>query len=73
VMDRTERKALDVLEGGIELLRNAILKGDDPRELEFRARDLLADVRAIRNGKAKTISQFPKPAASEPTPGRRKA
>lgn len=47
-MTEDERKGLDQIEGGIELLRNAIVKGDPVRELEFRVRDILTDIRSIR-------------------------
>ena len=57
-MTEDEQRALRVVEGGIELLRNAILRGDSLRELEFRARDLLADVRGIADGKAKMVATF---------------
>lgn len=46
-MTAKERKKLYEIEGGLELLRNAIAKGDPHRELDFRARDLLADVRFL--------------------------
>ena len=55
-MTEDERKALRVIEGGIELLRNAIIKGDSLKELEFRARALLAEVRGIANGNAKMVA-----------------
>ena len=57
-MTEDEQKALRVIEGGIELLRNAILKGDSMRELEFRARELLTEVRGIANGNAKMVATF---------------
>jgi hypothetical protein len=46
-MTDKERTKLNEIEGGLEMLRNAIAKGDPHRELEFRARDLLADVRFL--------------------------
>jgi hypothetical protein len=46
-MRAAEKKALHLVEGGLELLRNAISKGDPHNELELRANDLLREVRAI--------------------------
>lgn len=46
-MTEKQRKKLAGIEGGIEMLRNAIIKGDPQRLLEFRANDLLADVRSL--------------------------
>ena len=46
-MTEDEQKALRVIEGGIELLRNAILKGDPLKELESRAYELLVIVRGL--------------------------
>lgn len=57
-MTQDERKALALIQGGLELLRNAIAKGDPSRELEFRARDLLAETRALAEGNAKTVAGF---------------
>lgn len=53
-----ESKALMLIEGGMELLRNAIVNGDPQRELELRARDLLAEIRAVNLGLAKTVAAF---------------
>ena len=55
-MTQDERKAFDLMRGGLELLRNAIVKGDPHRELELRARYLLADATAIANGKAHVVA-----------------
>ena len=57
-MTEDEQRALRVVEGGIELLRNAILKGDPLKELEFRTRELLAEVKGIANGNAKMVATF---------------
>lgn len=57
-MTRDEQKALVMIQGGLELLRNAIVKGDPSRELEFRARDLLAETQAIIDGKAAAMTGF---------------
>jgi hypothetical protein len=57
-MTEDERKALELIEGGVELLRNAIVKGDPPRELEFRVRDILAEIRAVNAGLSKTVAAF---------------
>lgn len=57
-MTQDEEAALGVIMGGIELLRNAIIKGDPHRELELRARDLYADVRAVADGKSKAVAGF---------------
>jgi hypothetical protein len=57
-MTEHEKKAMNLIEGGMELLRNAIQKGDPQRELEFRARDLLAEIRAVNLGLAKTVAAF---------------
>ncbi len=57
-MTQDEQKALRLVRGGLELLRNAIVKGDPYRELEFRARDLLADVEGIASGKASVVASF---------------
>lgn len=57
-MTSDERKALDMIRGGTELLRNAIVKGDPHAELEFRARDLLADIDGLANGRAKAVANF---------------
>jgi len=58
-MTRDERKALDQIEGGIELLRNAIAKGDPQSELNFRVRDILADVRALsKHGRAPPAAAY---------------
>lgn len=46
-MKHIERVKLMNVEGGLELLRNAIQKGDPHRELELRARDLLREVRVL--------------------------
>lgn len=46
-MTRKEQDAFRLIEGGLELLRNAIAHGDPHKELELRANDLLRDVRAI--------------------------
>lgn len=59
-MTPDERKAIELTQGGIELLRNAIVKDDPKRELELRARDLLSDVRAILEGRAYIVAQFPR-------------
>ncbi len=60
-MTEDERKALGIVAGGIELLRNAIVSGDPHRELELRARDVLADIRGVLDGKAKTVASFAVP------------
>lgn len=57
-MTTDEHKALRLVQGGLELLRNAIMKGDPNRELEFRTRNLIADVRAIDGGKASAVASF---------------
>ena len=57
-MTEDEQNALRVVEGGIELLRNAILRGDSLKELESRALDLRAEVRGIADGKAKMVAMF---------------
>ena len=57
-MTQDEQKALRLVRGGLELLRNAILKGDSVRELELRTRDLLADVEGIASGKASVVASF---------------
>lgn len=57
-MTADEKKAIELVQGGLELLRNAIVKGDPHRELELRARDLLADLRAVTSGKARTVASF---------------
>ena len=57
-MTGDERLALEVVRGGIELLRNAIIKGDPQKELELRARDLLAEVDGIVDGQAKMVATF---------------
>ena len=57
-MTEDERKALELIEGGIELLRNAIVKGDPQRELEFRVRDILAEIRAVNAGLSNTVAAF---------------
>ncbi len=57
-MTDDEQRALRLVRGGLELLRNAIIKGDPHRELELRARDLLADVEGIASGKAKIVASF---------------
>ncbi len=59
-MTNDEQKALRLVHGGLELLRNAIIKGDPHRELELRARDLLADVEGIASGKASVVASFGK-------------
>lgn len=46
-MTRKEQDAFRLIEGGLELLRNAIVAGDPHSELELRARDLIRDMRAI--------------------------
>lgn len=46
-MTRAERQQLNLIEGGLEMLRNAITKGDPHRELDLRARDLLKEVRHL--------------------------
>ena len=60
-MTDDERKALGLVQGGLELLRNAVIKGDPHRELELRARDLIADVEGIIGGKAHVVAQFKQP------------
>jgi hypothetical protein len=57
-MTDDERKALRIVQGGLELLRNAIVKGDPHRELELRARDLMADMEGIMSGKARVVAGF---------------
>lgn len=57
-MTDDEKKALDVIEGGLELLRLAVSNGDPKRELDFRVRDLLVDVRAVSGGMAGTVKNF---------------
>ncbi len=57
-MTADEQKALRIARGGLELLRNAIVKGDPHRELELRARDLIADVEGIASGKASVVASF---------------
>lgn len=59
-MTRDEQKALRLVEGALELLRNAISEGDPLRELDLRARGLLADMRAITAGKSRAVAMFPK-------------
>lgn len=46
-MTPKEQDAFRLIEGGLELLRNAIVKGDPYKELELRANDLISDVRKI--------------------------
>lgn len=57
-MTTDEQKALRLVQGGLELLRNAIMKGHPTRALELRARDIIADVRAINEGKASAVASF---------------
>lgn len=57
-MTSDEQKALVIVQGGLELLRNAIIKGDPQRELELRARDLMADLEGVMSGKARTVASF---------------
>lgn len=57
-MTEDEQAALGVIMGGAELLRNAIVKGDTQKELELRARDLLADLKGLADGKAKMVAGF---------------
>lgn len=57
-MTSDEKRALQVIQGGLELLRNALIKGDPQREIEFRVRDLLAETRALADGKAKAVASF---------------
>jgi hypothetical protein len=58
-MTQDEQKALVLVQGGLELLRNAAVKGDPYREIEFRARDLVSDVRAILNGNSRFVASLP--------------
>lgn len=60
-MNDIERKALRVIEGQLELLRNAIIIERPQRELEFRMRDIIADVRAVAAGNSATVADFPAP------------
>lgn len=57
-MTEDEQAALGVIMGGADLLRNAIVKGDTQKELELRARDLLADLKGLADGKAKMVAGF---------------
>jgi hypothetical protein len=57
-MTDDERKALQLVQGGLELLRNAAVKGDSHREIEFRARDLMADLEGVMSGKAHIVASF---------------
>jgi hypothetical protein len=57
-MTKDERKALLIVAGGMELLRNAIMHGDPQRQLELRARDVLTEIRGVLDGKAKTVGKF---------------
>lgn len=57
-MTDDEKKSLEVIEGGLEVLRLAVNNGDPKRELDLRVRDLLVDVRAVSNGMASTVKGF---------------
>jgi hypothetical protein len=69
-----ERKAIDIVIGGVNLLRTAIAHCDPHRELDFRARDILADLEGIVAGHANVVASFgrmPKPVSATSLKGER--
>ncbi len=46
-MTQKEQDAFRLIEGGLELLRMAVVASDPHRELELRINDIIRDIRAI--------------------------
>jgi hypothetical protein len=63
-MTDDERAAIRLIQGGVELLRNAAIKGDPHREIELRARDILADLEGVMSGKARMVASFALPSGA---------